>query len=78
VTIRGATIAATTGATMIALLIAYYFAAQAVAPGWTVKALPPGCTPPDFDVLVYYVPLIAWPPLLYVVTWQYYRRRTTA
>jgi hypothetical protein len=75
VPVRGVTIVATIGATIIALVIAYYFTVQAVAPAWTVKPLPPGCTPPSFDILVYYLPLIAWPPLLYLVTHQYYRRR---
>ena len=39
-----------------------------------IAALAPGCVPPDMNILAYYVPLIAWAPLLYAVTYQYHRR----
>lgn len=77
VPVRPVTIIATVGATILALLIAYASVVSVVAPDWTVKPVPPGCTAPGFDVGVYYLPLVAWPPLLYLVTYQYYRRRTT-
>jgi hypothetical protein len=77
VPVRPVTILATAGATIIALLIVYATAVSVVAPGWTVEPMPPGCRKPGWDVGVYYLPLVAWPPLLYLVTYHYYRRRTT-
>ena len=77
VPVRGATLAATTGATLIALVTAYAVLNNIF--GWVegpLKPPPPGCQPPGTAVLVAYIPLLAWAPLLYLVTYQYYRRRT--
>ena len=79
VPVRGATIAATTGATVIALITAYALLNDIF--GWVEKPLepvPPGCRPPGTVVLAAYLPLLAWAPLLYAVAYQYHRRRTTS
>jgi hypothetical protein len=76
VPVRPVTIVSIAGATIIALLIAYATVVSITAPDWTVEPMPPGCSKPGWEVGVYYLPLIAWPPLLYLVTYQYYRRRT--
>lgn len=73
VPVGAVTAAATTGATLVALLIAYAFLGM-----WglrPVPEIPPQCLPAE--VAVYYIPLIAWAPLLYFVTYHYYKRRTT-
>ena len=75
--VRPVVIAAAAGATIIALLIAYATVVSIVAPEWTVEPMPPGCSKPGRDVGVYYLPLNAWPPLLYLLAYHYYRRRTT-
>jgi hypothetical protein len=73
---RLVTAAATTLATVVAAVIVFYFVKDHVGLDGPRRTLPPGCIPPDFDILVYYLPLIAWPPLLYYVTYRYHRRRT--
>jgi hypothetical protein len=73
---RAVSVVATFGATILAIVVLYYFVVQAVASEWTFEPVPPGCSSPGFDILIFYVPLIAWPPLLYLVTYHYYRRRT--
>ena len=75
--VRPVVIVATAGATIIALLLVYATVVSIVAPGWTVEPMPPGCSRPGWDVGVYYLPLNAWPPLLYLLAYQYFRRRTT-
>lgn len=77
VPVRPVTIVAVAVATFIALLIAYGTVVSVVAPDWTVEPMPPGCSKPGWEVGVYYLPLVAWPPLLYLLTYHYYRRRTT-
>jgi hypothetical protein len=77
VPVRGVTAIAGTGAALIGLLVAYFLLNQQFQfVEGPLKPLPPGCHVPDFDVLVWYVPLVAWPPLLALVTWDYHRRRT--
>jgi hypothetical protein len=73
---RAVTFAAAAGATLIAMLVAYFLLNKAFGfvEGPT-KPVPPGCETPGDDVLALYAPLIAWAPLLYVVTFQYHRRR---
>jgi hypothetical protein len=75
VPVRAATSAALAGATLIALLTVWgvYNGVTDAAP---TKKLPPGCEPPGLEVGVLYLPLLAWAPLLFVVTRHYYRRRT--
>jgi hypothetical protein len=76
VPVRLATTAATTLATLVAVAVGYYLVKEAFNLGGPLRTLPDGCYPPDFHILVYYAPLIAWAPLLYLVTYQYHRRRT--
>jgi hypothetical protein len=70
---RTLAIVAATGATLIALLtiVGLLNVLRDVEPK---NELPPGCAQPGFDVLVFYIPLVAWAPLLYLVTFDYYRR----
>jgi hypothetical protein len=70
---RKVTIAAATGAAFIAFLtvVGLLNILRDVDPR---GELPPGCEQPGFDVLVFYVPLIAWAPLLSLVIYDYYRR----
>jgi hypothetical protein len=74
---RPVAVAAATGATLIALLtiVGLLNVLRDVEPR---GGLPPGCAKPGFDVLVFYVPLIAWAPLLYLVTYDYHRRSAEA
>jgi hypothetical protein len=74
VPLRLATLAAAATASVVALLVAYYLVKEAFGLGST-RELAPGCSAPDFGILVYYVPLIAWAPLLSALTLHYYRRR---
>jgi hypothetical protein len=73
---RKVTVVAVTGATLIALLtvIGLLNVLRDVDPR---RELPPGCEQPGFDVLVFYIPLVAWAPLLYLVTYDYYRRHVS-
>jgi hypothetical protein len=70
---RAVTIAAALGAAFIALLtvVGLVNVLRDVDPR---GELPPGCEQPGLDVLVFYVPLIAWAPLLALVTYDYHRR----
>jgi hypothetical protein len=63
--------AATTGALLVAALIVY--GTRAARPG---NPLPPGCSVPGWDILVFYAPMVLWPPLLLAVTAHYLWRRT--
>jgi hypothetical protein len=65
--------AATTGALLVTA-----FLVRGVIGGEPRHPLPPGCTPPGFDVLVFYLPMVLWPPLLLAVTWHYHLRRRAA
>lgn len=67
---------AVTAATAGAVLVAAFIVRAAVA-GEPSRPLPPGCSPPGWDVLRFYVPMVLWPPLLLAVTWHHYRRRRT-
>lgn len=62
--------AATTGA----LLVAAFLVRGAVG-GEPRNPLPPGCTPPGWEVLGFYLPTVLWPPLLLAVTRHYHVRR---
>jgi hypothetical protein len=73
---RAVTAAAAALATLVAAAVVFYFVKDHIGLAGPRRPLPPGCTAPDLDILVYYVPLIAWPPLLYYVTFRYHRRRT--
>lgn len=77
--VRGVTIAAAGGATVIALVTSYYVLNQlfGFVEGPT-KPVPAGCGPPDAEVLALYAPMLAWAPLLYLITFQYHRRRKRA
>lgn len=46
--------------------------------GEPARPLPPGCHVPGWDVLRWYLPMLAWGPLVLLVTGHYVRRRTTA
>jgi hypothetical protein len=63
--------AATTGALIVATLML-----RGLVGGTPRNPLPPGCTPPGWEILQFYAPMFLWPPLLLAVTWHYYRRRT--
>jgi hypothetical protein len=73
---RLVTAAAAALATVVAVAVGYYLVKEALDLDGPLRTLPAGCYPPDLHILVYYVPLIAWAPLLYLVTYQYHRRRT--
>jgi hypothetical protein len=75
VPVRAATIPATVGATLIAALTVYQLLHQAFDIAGPLEPLPPGCTPPGAEILVFYAPLVAWAPLLFLVTHDYRRRR---
>ncbi len=74
---RGVTAVAGGGAALIGLLTVYAVV-NMIFEFRPARDLPPGCEAPGLDVLVFYVPLIAWAPLLAVVSYAYYRRRTKA
>jgi len=78
VPVRAATIPANVGATVIALLTLYQLLHQAFGIAQPLEPLPPGCTPPGAEILVFYAPLVAWAPLLFVVAHDYRRRRTSS
>jgi hypothetical protein len=75
VPVRAATIPATVGATVIAALTVYQLLRQMFGIAGPLEPLPPGCTPPGAEILVFYAPLVAWAPLLFFVTYGYRRRR---
>jgi hypothetical protein len=75
VPIRAATVPATVGATAIAVLTVYQLLHQAFDIVGPLEPLPPGCTPPGAEILVFYAPLVAWAPLLFFVTHDYRQRR---
>lgn len=62
--------AATAGALLVAAFIV-----RAFVGGEPRHPLPPGCTPPGWDVLGFYLPMVLWPPLLLAVTAHYLWRR---
>lgn len=76
---RAVTIAALSGATLIAVITSYYVLNQlfGFVDGPT-KPVPAGCEPPGADVLLLYAPMLAWAPLLYFVAFDYHRRRTAS
>jgi hypothetical protein len=73
----GATAGAATAGTVIALLTVFAIVNVAfdMKPA---RDLPPGCEQPGLDILAFYIPLVAWTPLLFLVTRDYHRRRTAA
>lgn len=66
--------AALAAAALVACLSAYYFINDAFNLVES-RPLPPGCSPPGLDVLVFYIPLLAWAPLLFALAIHYNRRR---
>ncbi len=70
-------VAAAAAASAIGLLTVYFLAKEAFGLGGIVESreLAPGCSKPGIGILVYYVPLVAWAPLLYALTYHYWRRR---
>jgi hypothetical protein len=71
-----ATGAAALVAMIAGLLTGYYLLKEALNLQLVQsRPLPPGCTAPGFDVLIYYVPLLAWAPLLAILTVRYDRHR---
>ena len=76
VPVRGATLGAMAGATLIALLTLYYTLNRAFGfVDGATKPVPDGCGPPGAEVLALYAPMVAWAPLLYAVTFEYHRRQ---
>jgi hypothetical protein len=69
---RGVVIIAFAGATVIGLLTVLFLYRMAF--GYDPGELPTGCSQPGGDVLVYYAPLLAWSPLLFLVANDYRRR----
>jgi len=75
VPLRVATAVALAGATLIGLLMVYGLLNLSF--GQPPPMLPPGCEQPGFWTMILYLPLIAWSPLLLLVTLDYYRRRAS-
>jgi hypothetical protein len=75
VPVRAATIPASIGATIVAALTVYQLLHQMFDIAGPLEPLPPGCTPPGAEILVFYAPLVAWAPLLFFVTHDFRRRR---
>jgi hypothetical protein len=69
---RPATAVAMTGATIIAALTLYFFVRLAIGLDGQTSAT--GCSAPGWEVLAFYLPLVAWAPLLFVVARDYSRR----
>lgn len=67
---RAAVAAALGGAALLTALLVAGWAGD----GQPRHALPPGCHPPGSDVLVWYAPLVLWPPLLVLVALDHARR----
>jgi hypothetical protein len=74
---RLGTLAALGLAALIAGLSVYFFA-NSVFDLVESRPLPPGCSQPGLDVLVFYIPLLAWAPLLLVLALHYNHRRRKA
>ncbi len=70
---RAVTVAGYAGAGAIAALL-LYGAIREAAGGGPLHQLPEGCHQPGADVLRWYLPLLLWPPLLALVTHDYWRR----
>lgn len=77
--VRAAVIPAATGAVLVTAFCAYttlnYFF-QFVEPLNDTGEAFPTSGPGLWALVICYVPMLAWGPLLAVVTWAYYRRRT--
>ena len=73
----GATFAAASGATILAIMTVYAIIGGQLGRG-PLEPMPSGCSLPNERVLLFYVPLVAWAPLLSLVTYHYYRRRRTS
>lgn len=76
---KAAVIAALTGCAVLFALVAFFVLNMAL--GLREPREIPGCAPPTegpggWKVELAYAPLVAWPPLLLLVTVAYYRRRT--
>lgn len=77
VPVRAATTTALVGATIIAAITAYAVLNMAFdVVDEPLQPVPPGCEPPNSDVAILYAPLLAWAPLLYLLTYHYHHRRT--
>ena len=73
---RSATIAAFSGAGLMALITLYALTKDALGIAYDAPPPPPGCEPPGMAVALAYVPLPLWSPLLFTVAVHYRRRRT--
>jgi hypothetical protein len=60
------------GAAVIAMLTLYFLARLAL--GVEGDQSSTGCEPPGLEILAFYAPLVAWAPLLVLVTIDYRRR----
>jgi hypothetical protein len=69
---RAVSTVAMAGAALIGLLTLYFLARLAL--GVERGESPTGCEPPGLEVLVFYLPLLAWAPLLALVASDYRRR----
>jgi hypothetical protein len=65
-------VAASTGAALIGMLTLLFL--YRAASGYDPGELPDGCTQPGGDVLIWYTPLLAWSPLLFLVARDYRHR----
>ncbi len=75
VPVRAATLTASAGATVLALICAYWLSNQIF--GFVegpLEPVPAGCGPPRTAVGVLYAPLVLWPVLLALVTLDFHRR----
>jgi hypothetical protein len=82
VPVLAAVVPAVCGAVVLFGLVGYGLANMTVL-DVNKPAEVPGCLPPQKEsggwlVILAYAPLIAWPPLLLLVTVAYYRRRTSS
>jgi hypothetical protein len=73
---RGVVIAAYAGSAIIALLTLIFL--YRMVSGYDPGELPSGCSQPGGEVLIWYAPLLAWSPLLYVVAKDYRRRAASS
>jgi hypothetical protein len=60
------------GAALIGLLTVYFLARLVLGVDGSESST--GCEPPGLEILGFYTPLVAWAPLLYLVTRDYRRR----
>lgn len=56
-------------------IVAFVFLSQVIGGSQPTREIPPGCELPGTDVMVLYLPMALWPPLLIALAVQYLRRR---